>query len=116
MVDEKVKQYVSLKLKMKEMEKAVKFLEKEIKDSITKKIIIDGYALSKKTKTTYSVKEDVDVNDLAKTYPQACEISVKVDAKHIYSIAQDPSSIIDEKVTEYLELRESKENDMVLDF
>jgi predicted phage-related endonuclease len=40
-MEEKIKQYLQLKLKMKDLEKAVKFLETEIRDEIKDSIKMD---------------------------------------------------------------------------
>jgi len=55
-MNEKITQYIQLKIKVREMEAAIKFLEGEIKNEITEKVECEGYILSKKSRTTYVMK------------------------------------------------------------
>ncbi|HPC34136.1 MAG TPA: hypothetical protein PLP73_00605 [Candidatus Absconditabacterales bacterium] len=108
---EKFKQYVELKNKIKELEGLASKLSAEIKDSVNGKINIDGYVLSKKSKTTYAIKEGIDQDFIALQYPQVATSVLKIDAKELYKIANDPDSLVNETTITYLELREDKKKE-----
>jgi len=139
-MDEKIKQYITIKTQMKEMEKMLKTLEWEIKDGINGKIIQDGYVLSKKNRTSYVLKPGINLVDIRTRYPGICKTTesvdmtkinieeiktaypeayvetISVDAKQLYTVAEDPKALVDEKVVEYLEVRESKNEEPEVDF
>lgn len=108
-MEEKIKQYLQLKLKMKDLENAVKFLETEIRDEIKDSIKMDWYVIAKRNRINYSVKEWIDVAMIAKEYPNC--VSIKVDWKELYRVAENAHDMIDKKISEYLEVRIDKNKD-----
>ena len=58
-------------------------------------------------------KKEIDVNVLAQEYPELA--SVKIDAKELYKCAENPDSLIDTKVSEYIEMRADKKNGLDID-
>lgn len=139
-MDQKIAQYITLKNQIKEMEKVLKNLEWEIKDWITGKVVHDGYVLSKKNRTSYVLKPGVDLAGIRARYPGICKVTqsidtskldmevikqeypeayvenISVEAKELYKVAEDPKALVDEKVVEYLEVREAKNEEPEIDF
>jgi hypothetical protein len=60
-------------------------------------------------KTTYGIDPSkLDIEIIKVNYPDAYYEKIDVDAKSLYTVAVDPKSLVDEKVVEYLEVKESK--------
>ncbi len=132
-MNENIKQYVEIKKKIRELENALSFLEPLVKEELEDKIEIGGFVLSKKSRDSYSLKKDADLKAIKEKYPKICTVTsgidstkidieivkqqfpdayyenISVDAKLLYTIAEDPKSVVDEKTTTYLETREVKE-------
>jgi hypothetical protein len=56
-MEDKIKQYVLMKIQMKDLENACKYLEQEIKDEITVPRKVEGMTLAKRSRMSYKVKE-----------------------------------------------------------
>ena len=139
-MNEKITQYIQLKIKVREMEAAIKSLEGEIKNEITEKVECEGYILSKKLRTTYVMKPWVDLQAIKARYPGICtticwidptkidvEIvkaqfpeayyeNITVEAKTLYTVAENPKSLVDEKIVTYLEVKKWKPTTPDVDF
>lgn len=98
--------YVKIKRQIKELEAVAKEMETDVKAELQGKEEVGEFVLQKKSRITYKVKEGVDIGDISTKYPTA--VSTKVDAKELYKIAVNPEELVDEKVTEYLEVKQNK--------
>lgn len=107
-MEEKLQKIIDLKSKAEIIENQIKELQDEIKDEIKDKVTYGWYVFSKRSKTTYTIKKEIDVNVLAQEYPELA--SVKIDAKELYKCAENPDSLVDTKVSEYIEMRADKKN------
>ena len=102
-MEEKLQKIIDLKNKAEIIENQIKELQDEVKDEIKDKVTYGWYVFSKRSKTTYTIKKEIDVNVLAQEYPELA--SVKIDAKELYKCAENPDSLVDTKVSEYIEMR-----------
>lgn len=107
-MEEKLQKIIDLKNKAEIIENQIKELQDEVKDEIKDKVTYGWYVFSKRSKTTYTIKKEIDVNVLAQEYPELA--SVKIDAKELYKCAENPDSLVDTKVSEYIEMRADKKN------
>ena len=112
-MNETLQKIIDIKSKIEILENQMKELQDEVKDEIKDKVVYGWYVFSKRSKTTYTIKKEVDVNVLAKEYPELA--SVKIDAKELYKCAENPDSLIDTKVSEYIEMRADKKNGLDID-
>lgn len=139
-MDEKIKQYVEIKKRIRDLENALKFLELEIKDKLENKVEVDWFILSKKSRVSYSLKQDIDMATIRQQYPGICKVTygidpqkldveiikqqypeayyekIDVEAKKLYEVAVNPKSLVDEKTVTYLEVKEIKQKTNDLDF
>jgi len=139
-MESKIRDYIEYKAKVKELTKLIKDLEVEIKDSIVGKIQHNWYILTKKEKTTYVLKDDVDMEKISSRYPWICntihwiddsklDIEVikeqypdayyektTVNAKDLYGVAENPNDLVEIKTTEYLNMIASKKKVEEIDF
>jgi predicted phage-related endonuclease len=112
-MNEKLQKIIDIKSKIELLEAEMKNLQEEVKDEIKDKVSYGGYVFSKRSKTTYTIKKEVDVSVLAKEYPELA--TVKIDAKELYKCAENPDSLVDTKVSEYIEMRADKKNGLDID-
>lgn len=112
-MNEKLQKIIDIRSKIEVLENQMKELQDEIKDEIKDKVTYGWYVFSKRSKTTYTIKKEVDVSVLAKEYPELA--SVKIDAKELYKCAENPDSLVDTKVSEYIEMRADKKNGLDID-
>lgn len=112
-MNEKLQKIIDIKSKIELLEAEMKNLQEEVKDEIKDKVSYGGYVFSKRSKTTYTIKKEIDVNVLAQEYPELA--TVKIDAKELYKCAENPDSLIDTKVSEYIEMRADKKNGLDID-
>lgn len=112
-MEEKLQKIIDLKNKAEIIENQIKELQDEVKDEIKDKVTYGWYVFSKRSKTTYTIKKEIDVNVLAQEYPELA--SVKIDAKELYKCAENPDSLVDTKVSEYIEMRADKKNGLDID-
>lgn len=110
----KLQQYVQLNTQIKELKVFMDALGKEIMSDFSGKETIGEYVLAKREKFTYSLKPDIDVKELSALFPTA--IVIKVDAKEVYRISDEPDQFVDKKLTEYLDLRKGKDKLDEIDF
>lgn len=140
MADTAIEQYVALKTKQREIEQALKVLESQIKESLVGKVEVGNYILSKKNRTSYVLKQWIDMDAVKARYPWICETvywidpnkldiniikesfpeayyeKITVEAKELYKVAENPTSLVEEKITEYLEVKENKSKEEDIDF
>lgn len=112
-MEEKLQKIIDLKTKIEVLEGQIKDLQEEVKEEIKDKVSYGWYVFSKRSKTTYTIKKEIDVNVLAQEYPELA--SVKIDAKELYKCAENPDSLVDTKVSEYIEMRADKKNGLDID-
>lgn len=105
MLDKKLEEFVLYKNQIKELEAKAKTIQDEIKGLVKSKTEVWEYVVSKRSRLSYSLKEWIDLEYLREKYPSA--ISMKVDAKEIYRIAENPDDLVSESVSEYLEVRKN---------
>ena len=114
MADSKIEQYVKINQQIKELKLYMESLGKEIIDEITDKVSVGTFTLAKREKFVYTLKPDMDVKQIAEIYPATVEI--KINAKNLYKICDEPEQYVKKSITSYLEVRNSKEDVTEIDF
>jgi hypothetical protein len=77
-------------------------------------VSVGTFTLAKREKLTYTLKPGIDTQQIAELYPVAVE--VKINAKNLYKIADEPDDYVSKTTSEYLEVRSSKDDVSNIDF
>ena len=86
-------------LRQKEIEEQLKW-----KDKLEQ---LDWYSLSKSVRTTYKIRDNVDVDNIKSLYPDT--IKETIDAKKLYDIALDAEEFVEKSETVSISLRTKNE-------